>query len=386
MRSYLSLLVLSITSVGVLSTPGAYGAEKTKLKLDSGIELFTNQTTEPSALALNDDGSRIYWIAKKSAKSLLEPIDIFTSSTEISQVLPVRIKRGFADLYTAVAPLDHTSDEVVVNKENYTLGAITRTLIHRLLTGDDTPKGYKSCIEIKNVKTNKTNRKLCGSDFGLKQELLAHARVSPDKNWLTFYLKGAKNPAGIYLFNMNTNKTLFLGEFNDKHPTWSPDGSKILFHFQKGGNTHSQKEVNEETAEETEEAFIGWYDLQIQNDSLIQATRHLVDDPALTTGYTYQKHPTMLPGANFIIYHGQEKIDGSKRLYLRELKENSKIRELSMKLNDCSIKSAKHPAAGFNDHFVYFIGKTECKAGETEIKSDAQIFRLDLNSFMGKIK
>ena len=63
-------------------------------------------------------------------------------------------------------------------------------------------------------------------------------------------------------------------------------------------------------------------------------------------------NPSMLPGTNFIVYHGQEKVDGSKKLYTRELKVGSQIKELSMKINDCSIKSTKHPAAGFKDHFL----------------------------------
>ncbi|MBC7539131.1 MAG: hypothetical protein H7281_09935 [Bacteriovorax sp.] len=372
MRISLTLLLLSCTAFS------AFGAQTSKLKLDTGIEIFTSNTTDPSALAVNDDGSRIYWIAKKSKKSLLEPIDVFYSTTDINNVNPIRIKRGFGDLYTAVSPIVGTEDDVVVNHENYTVGAIIRTVLHKLITKDDTPKGYKSCIDIRNVKTNKSVKNLCAVDLGLKQELLAHARVSPDKNWLTFYLKGEKNPAGIYLFNMNTGKTVLLGEFNDKHPTWSTDGSKIMFHFQRGGNTKSEAD--------TEEAFIGWYDLGLNNDSIVTSSRHLIDDPALTTTFTYQKHPTMVPGTNFIIYHGQEKVDGSKKLYLRELKTDSKIRELSMKLNDCSIKSTKHASAGFHDHFVYFVGKTECKEGTEDVKSDSKIFRIDINTFIGKLK
>lgn len=372
MRSYLSFLLLACIA------SSAYGAEVSKLKLDTGIEIFTHNTTEPSALAVNEDGTRIYWIAKKSKKSLLEPIDIFYSSTDINNVFPVRIKRGFGDLYTAVAPIVDSEDEVVIDHENYTLGAITRTILHRLITGDDTPKGYRSCIDIRNVKSNKSVKELCAKELGLKKELLAHARISPDKNWLTFYLKGEKNPAGIYLFNMNTGVTVLLGEFNDKHPTWTPDGSKIMFHFQRGGNTKSEAE--------TEEAFIGWYDLELNQDSIVSAKRHLIDDPALIKSYTYQKHPTMISGTNFVLYHGQDKIDGAKKLYLRELKADSKIRVLSMKLNDCSVKSTKHAAVGYRDHFVYFVGKTACEVGGEEVKSDFKIMRLDINTFIGKLK
>lgn len=93
----------------------------------------------------------------------------------------------------------------------------------------------------------------------------------------------------------------------------------------------------------------------------------------------------MIPGTNFVIYHGQEKIDGAKRLYLRELKSDSRIRELSMKLNGCSLKSTKHAATGYRDHYVYFVGKTACSVGSEEVKSEFKIMRIDINTFIGKL-
>jgi hypothetical protein len=43
-------------------------------------------------------------------------------------------------------------------------------------------------------------------------------------------------------------------------------------------------------------------------------------------------------------------------------------------------------AAGFHDHYIYFVAKSECTVVEKEVKSDAAIFRVDINSFIGKLK
>ncbi len=370
MRAYIALVVLGLSSLN------SYAAGAGKIKIDTGVELFTNQTSEPSALAVNDDGSEIFWIAKKSKHSFLQPIDVWHSSTR--DVNPERIKRGFGDIYSAASPIVGNENEVLTNHEIHGFGSIVRTIIHQLITKDDTPQGYNSCIDIRDAGTNQSIKLLCAKELGIKKEMLDHARLSPDKNWLTFYLKGASNPAGIYLHNMNTGKTTSLGEFDDKHPTWNAEGNKIMFHFQRGGNV--------KTEADTEEAFIGWFDVKLSEDEVISAERHLIDNPKLKNEYTYQKHPTMVPGTNFIVYHGQEKVDGSKHLYIRELKEDSKIRELSMKFHDCSIKSTKHAAAGFHDHYIYFVAKSECTVDEKEVKSDAAIFRVDINSFIGKLK
>ncbi len=371
MRTYLAILALGLSFSAVAGNgPG-------KIKIDTGVELFTDKTTEPSALAVSEDGSRIYWIAKKSKHSLLQPIDVWHSST--NEANPVRITRRGGDIYSAVSPVVGTDDEIVTNHEIHGFGAVIRTIIHQLIHKDDTPQGYKSCIDFRNTMTNKSTKLLCAKELGIKEEMLDHARLSPDKNWLTFYLKGASNPAGIYLHNMNTGKTSLLGEFDDKHPTWTPDGTRIMFHFQRGGNV--------KTEADTEEAFIGWYNLKFNGDEIVSAERHLIDNPKLVTAYTYQKHPTMIPGTNYIVYHGQEKVDGSKKLYIRELKADSKVKELSMKLNDdCSIKSTKHAAAGFHDHYLYFVAKSECKEGDKEVKSASAIYRVDIDTFVGKLK
>ena len=143
---------------------------------------------------------------------------------------------------------------------------------------------------------------LCAIDLGLKEELLAHAHISPDGNWLTLYLKGEKNPAGIYLTNLDNSKTVLLGAFNDKNSTWTPDGSQIMFHFQRGGNTKSEADTD------TEETFTGWYNLKLNNNSILSSNLHLIDYPKVVKAYTYQKHPSMILGTNFIVYHGQEKL------------------------------------------------------------------------------
>ncbi len=340
-----------------------------KIKIENNVQIFSEKTKDPQAITVSPNGDRVFWIARKSQKTKLEAIDAWYSDTQV--VEEKKLDRPFLNIYTMASNIDE--NRVLIDHEYGGVVSLIKTLYAKFVLKSEEPKGYKSCIDLYNLPNKKVEKKLCPKDFGLKNELLAHARISPDLNWITFYIKGAKNPAGIYLYNLNTEKVFFLGENNDKHPTFSSDGKKIIFHFQKGGNVKD--------AEETEEAFIGWYDLEIDGNNLISAKRNLIDSPDKAKSYTYQKHPVLIPNTSFVIYHGQESAEGSKKLYVRKLEADSKVEEIQLKIGDCKVKSTKHPAIGFNDQTLYFIGKLECK----DVKSEPKIFKVDTREILNAL-
>jgi hypothetical protein len=359
------------SSVILFSTLAISTGAYAKVDVSQDVEIFSEKTKDPEALTVSPDGKTLFWIARKSQTTKLEAIDAWYSDT--TNINETKINRPFLNIYTMASY--GGEDKMIIDHEYGRFVALMKTLYAKYVQKKDEPVGYKSCIDILDIKTSKVEKKLCPKDLGLENdELVAHARMSPDHNWITFYIKGTSSPAGIYLYNLNNQKVFFLGEHNDKHPTWTNDGKKILFHFQRGGNVKDNDTV--------EQSYIGYYDVELDSEKLISSNRHLLDNPDEKTTYTYQKHPVLIGGTNLVIYHGQEKADGSKKLFIRKLKEGSKEHELSFNYNACKIKSMKHPSIGFEDHYLYFVGKVECK----DVKSEAKILRMDTGTIVDSMK
>src|SRR5690606_38226332 len=134
----------------------------------------------------------------------------------------------------------------------------------------------------------------------------------------------------------------------DKHPTWSPDGSKILFHYQIDA-----------TKDQPEMAYLGYFDVSLsESGDLIESKRIMLDEPK-EVGFRYQKHPAILPGTNLVFFHGEENAGDKKDIFVRSLSPNSKAFKIKMEIEDVKISKAKHPASGAFDDSIYFIGKTK---------------------------
>src|SRR5690606_4049122 len=128
---------------------------------------------------------------------------------------------------------------------------------------------------------------------------------------------------------------------------WSPDGTKILFHY--------QVDATETTPEK---AFLGYFDLATNDQGeLLKTQRILLDDPSKIE-FRYQKHPAILPGTDLVFFHGEKEAGDKKALFVRKLEVGSKSIELKIELQDgTKITKAKHPASGAYSDQLVFIGK-----------------------------
>jgi len=206
-------------------------------------------------------------------------------------------------------------------------------------------------------------KKLENRDFGIpgRHGLLKHQRLSPDGKWMTFYARGTKRGSGLYLYNFQTKKTFWLSNKNDKHPTYTSKGDKILFHWQLGGNSTEPSGYNFELS------YLGYYSLEFfgNNNNQVKWKRVLID--SYKKGhYHYQKHPTLYPGTNLLISHGRiHPYKGGMKLYIQDLRNPSKkwVLKLSSleKGKEIKLTRSKHASTSFNDLGLYFVGRNKKK-------------------------
>jgi hypothetical protein len=196
------------------------------------------------------------------------------------------------------------SGEIVACELEYRFGAITKSTWGFFRTGEWEPLGYHSVISF--YKDGVKRLTYDAKDFGLpKGTFLEHPRVSPDGRFLTFYTQSAANVQGIYVYNLEKKTTTYMGNFLDKHPTWSADGKRIFFHEQ--GQLAGTKE---------EIARIGYYDLDFVGDEVKLGKRNLLwnHEHALGSDYIYQKHPAYHPGLDVVFFHARNGLDGKKSI------------------------------------------------------------------------
>jgi len=363
-----------------------------KIHLETRPELIIERELkdDPEAVVLSPDGSRIGWIDKRWSSGIWQPVNMwFANKVDGEFVRPKPVGKPWGiivpyekfNLYTGMS--FGNNNNVVASEEGYQIGAISRTSGHSLLSNEDAkPVGYKSCIKIdykrKRFDKSAKQKELCVEDFGLeKGDFLQHPRISPNGQFLAIYIKGENenNKPGIYLYDLQEDSSFHAEDFPAKHPTWSPDGDKLLFHYQIGGNTKDGSSL--------EKAVIGYYEIDYEADNIV-GDRILMDD-VNQEDYIYHKHPTVVPNSNLLFFHGQTKVDGKKKLFVRQLVEGSKIWQIRMLGTDEDHKmhSSKHPATSYETKELYFIGKEKERSteeGVEDVKGPKQIYRLNIDA------
>lgn len=200
-------------------------------------------------------------------------------------------------------------------------------------------------------------------DFGLGNNIINHPKVSPDGRWLTFYTRGL-DKRGIYLYNFETEEVHHISTredgqgHDDKHPTWTADGKKILFHYQTGGNSS----VN---TDQDEQSYLGYYAIETKGNQLVSSTRVMIDDLS-SPKFTYHKHAGNFVDTDYIVFHGKKKIDGSSKIYIRKMEKNSNIYEIELKnAAGEKFKKLKHPTLSMKAKNMVFLARTELEEDYT---------------------
>jgi WD40 repeat protein len=73
--------------------------------------------------------------------------------------------------------------------------------------------------------TQPTSRQL--QDFGVEDEAVQHAALSPDGNWLAMTRTEEDGQTTIWAVGLNENERVFLG--NGTNAVWSPDGRFLIY-------------------------------------------------------------------------------------------------------------------------------------------------------------
>lgn len=316
------------------------------ISINSGINILNDTSFSAESVAISDDGEKICWIAKSKDSKIVIPSDVFYKNINDTQVSRLE-KNGFLNAFTKCS-FDQDNN-LVTSKLHWRPLALSRTLFVGLLKGDFDPIGYASSVT-KMSADQEVLSVIKPKELGLKSNriFLKHPRFSPDGKWLTYYLKHGKKLEGVYLHHLASGKTHQLSSSYDKHPTWSPDGDKILFHYQVDA-TDSTSEL----------AYLGYFQLSLKDNGDLESSQRIMLDNIGKVGFRYQKHPAGLAGTEFIFFHGEEKPGDKKDIFVRELKPGSTSYKLKLKVNDIKITKAKHPATGAFDDKVVFIGKVK---------------------------
>jgi hypothetical protein len=337
------------------------GLKYKAIKIAEGLELVDGSKFGIESPAVSDDGSEVCFIGKNKNRSYVYPVNVYTKKTNVDSSA-VKVRKKILNVITKCA-YDSNGD-LLLSELKYRPFAISASLIYSLKHDDFEPKRYHSVVSLYRKNSKDKYKKVeelnaLNLDQNHKREFIKHPRISPNGEWVTFYTTGTYGKKGLYLYHVDSKRTIHLGERGEKHPTWTDDGTKILFHLQI---------ANRKTGG-VEKAYLGYYDLSFTENS-VEYKRVMLDDPN-TEGYVYHKHPALYPKTNILFFHGQNKIDGKKKIYVRRLSPNSQVFELKMKKANISLKKAKHPSVSRVQSGLVFVGKENIKG------SKYKVFKLD---------
>jgi len=173
-------------------------------------------------------------------------------------------------------------------------------------------------------------------ELGIPHEALQHPKISPDGEWLAFYTRRRKESRGIYLLHVKTRKLHRISAEDDKHPTWSPDGKHLLFHYQRGGDA-----LDPVPKDFPEQAYLGYFELAFKGENDVSWRRFLIDP--VTDAYTYNKHPTLVPGTDLLFFHARLNPKGRHLLMVRRLGVNTPIYLVAPAFEGGPMREIKHP-------------------------------------------
>lgn len=333
-------LFLSLTMLGQASQA------VTSFKKDLSAEIVVSRAIAPEAITLSDDGNQMTFLAKtlRDFSSASPPTTAFiTKKVNGKWTEPQELQwRG---MVTSIAFANNDKWLVVSNSHGSVKGYLT---ILKNLFGDRELIGnlenFKHRIEIYDAtRPKKLLFSMDSSMFGLaRPEMLKHARISADGKNLAFYTHGIGDQSGIYVYNFESKQTRFLGKSDDKHPTFTQDGSKLLFHMQSGGNSSTNYGG-------PEQSLIGYYEIETGKRTMLDSKPE---------GYAYHKHPSHYPGTDLIFFHGSVDAESSKKLFVRRLQVDSTIYKISdMKFGDVELRGMKHGNSSSNPTGLYFVGR-----------------------------
>ena len=350
-----------------LYAPIAAQTKDPVIKLDAVVSTAAGNLYEPEAIVVAERGDKCVFIASKSKGLLPFPPTIawMVKRDPVSGgwSRPVRLLSD--GLCTSIA-FANADKWLVASVDYFSLAALQNIFL--LFTNPDALgdlHGFTHRLEIIDTRTKEKLMSFSPEDFGLeKNEILKHARVSPDARWLSLYTHSYAEQRGIYLYNFATGKTYHLALEDDKHPTWTPDGSKILFHHQRGGNAHTDENLD------LEEARIGYYDLKFQGDDVVW--KRILMDTMGGPG-VYHKHPSVYAGTDLVFFHKKiRKIENGvevlskSMLHVRRVGVNTPIYKITDLRTADSIPmgAIKHVASATNLSVrsgLYLVGKEKEK-------------------------
>ena len=206
-------------------------------------------------------------------------------------------------------------------------------------------------LEIYSPSKGQSHRLLAPSELGMPKEVILHPKISPDGKWLAFYTRKRIKSRGIYLMHLKSRKLYHISREDDKHPTWSPEGRRLLFHHQRGGQA-----LDPVPNGFPEQAYLGYFDLTFNGEDGVSWRRVLMDP--ITDTYTYRKHPAKPPKTDLVFFHAKLSPNGKHMLMVRRLGNNTPVYIVAPTVEGQSIIEAKHPAAAVYPQELVFLGKT----------------------------
>lgn len=192
---------------------------------------------------------------------------------------------------------------------------------------------------------------------------LIHPQVSPDGKHVVAYSR-TPGHEGLYLLDAADPKKAprRLTTMDDKHPVFTSDGQKLVFHNQTGGKLQPGQT-------EGEKAFIGVLDLTDPK----APRRKMVD---AIGSETYHKHPTVIPNTDLVIYHAKDK--GAKphlEVVDTVTGERAKLMLEGTSPKGAPLKEWKHPAVSDDGKQLLILGRP--KKAETGPKEDYALYALE---------
>ncbi|MBT3983235.1 MAG: hypothetical protein HOE90_17915 [Bacteriovoracaceae bacterium] len=300
------------------------------------LKLVDGETRKAESLSANGDGTQLVWLAGKRKEKV-------PSGRSFGNW------RSYKDQSGKWSSAKHVVRQSFNFAYSISIGAGDKELITIGSTN-----GLKKKIKIVDQKS-KEIYKLDHDDFEITEgsPYLKHGQISPDGKWLTFYTGDIPEIRGVMVYNFETKVTYRLQAIDDKHPTWSSDGSKILVHFQKGGNSSIKLDLP------LEHAYMAYYDLEIDGNELVSWNRTSLDDTE-TDVFNYQKHPALTVDGKYLFYHSKKNPNAESHLHVRKLEKGSTQYRLNLFTADGrELKKVKHVAMAKKVNELFVVGKVK---------------------------